>query len=187
MCSVLAAAAAIEGKYDWVIVDGNLETDPYQKIKSYLKTGEFKYFGSTVMPGPQLKQAIPFTKLIREKFPQLRIIWGGYFASNHHTTVIKSGCVDVVINGPGDKAFPAVLETLSKNQPLDEIENLVFIRDGKIVKTKKATLYEQDELPRARRCIAAEQGLKPRKASYNDASWSVPSPEYVIISAPSRR
>src|SRR5439155_577438 len=32
-------------------------------------------------------------------------------------------------------------------------------------------LYEQDELPRARRCIAAEQGLKPRKASYNDASW----------------
>src|SRR5437762_2467942 len=144
--AILAIAASVEGIVEYVIVDGNRERDPLTKILNYLNTGEFDFFASTVMPGPQLKQAIPFTKLIREKFPQLKIIWGGYFASNHHNTVIKSGYVDVVISGPGDKAFPAVLEAMNNNRPLDEIENLVFIRDGKIVKTKKATLYEQDEL-----------------------------------------
>ena len=62
--SILQVGASIYGKYDFVFVDGNLETDPWRKIELYLKTGEYKYFGSTVMPGPQLKQAIPFSKKV---------------------------------------------------------------------------------------------------------------------------
>jgi radical SAM superfamily enzyme YgiQ (UPF0313 family) len=99
------------------------------------------------MPGPQLKQAIPFTKKIRTHFPDIKIIWGGYFASNHHNTVIKSGYVDVIVNGPGDKAFPALLKSIVENKSFHEIENLIFLDEGKIIKTKKASLYDQDALP----------------------------------------
>src|SRR5215472_17574472 len=77
--SVLSVAAAVVGKYEYVIVDGNLEKDPYEKIFRYFSTGAFKYFGSTVMPGPQLKQAIPITKKVRESFPNIINVWGGYF------------------------------------------------------------------------------------------------------------
>src|ERR1044071_8119808 len=80
--SILSIAASIEGRFDYVIVDGNMETDPAQKIFNYLSKGGFKYFGCTAMPGPQLKQAIPISKKIRELYPDIRIIWGGYFASN---------------------------------------------------------------------------------------------------------
>jgi len=45
--------------------------NPWQTIENYLKTGEFKYFGSTVMPGPQLRQAIPFTKKLKNNFQKL--------------------------------------------------------------------------------------------------------------------
>src|SRR4051812_36901621 len=82
--AILAIAASIEGLCDYAIVDGNRERDPLKKILSYLSAGEFGFFASTVMPGPQLKQAIPFTKKIREEFSDIKIIWGGYFASNHH-------------------------------------------------------------------------------------------------------
>jgi anaerobic magnesium-protoporphyrin IX monomethyl ester cyclase len=145
--AILAIAASIEGLFDYVIIDGNRESDPLTKITNHLSTGEFRFFAITVMPGPQLKQAIPFTIKLRKQFPQLKIIWGGYFASNQHTTVIKSGYVDIVVNGPGDKAFPAVLNAMMHNQPFDFIENLVYGKDGKVIKTKKAALYEQDELP----------------------------------------
>ena len=145
--AILAIAASIEGLTDFAIVDGNLETDPWRRIQEYLSTGDFGFFASTVMPGPQLRQAIPFTKKIRQQFPGVKIVWGGYFASNHHQTVIRSGWVDVVVNGPGDKAFPALLKALSGDQPLDDIENLVFLRNGEVIKTRKAGLYEQDELP----------------------------------------
>jgi radical SAM superfamily enzyme YgiQ (UPF0313 family) len=145
--SILSIAASIEGRFEYAIVDGNRETDPLRKITEYLASGDFGFFASTVMPGPQLKQAIPFTKTIRKEFPQLKIIWGGYFASNHHATVIRSGAVDVVVAGPGDKAFPALLDALAHTRPLHDIENLIFLEDGKIIKTKKATLYDQDTLP----------------------------------------
>jgi anaerobic magnesium-protoporphyrin IX monomethyl ester cyclase len=46
--SLLAVAAAIDNNYEWVIVDGNRENDPEQKILNYLNTGEFAFFGLTV-------------------------------------------------------------------------------------------------------------------------------------------
>ena len=145
--AILSIAASIEGSVEYAIVDGNREKDPLKKITDYLITGQYGYFASTVMPGPQLRQAIPFTKFIRQKFPEVKIIWGGYFASNHHNTVINSGYVDVVVSGPGDKAFPELLQALETNHSLDNIENLVYLSGGKVVKTRKASIYEQDALP----------------------------------------
>ena len=48
--SILQIGASIHGKRPYVFVDGNKEKDPYSEIARYLKTGQFKYFGSSVMP-----------------------------------------------------------------------------------------------------------------------------------------
>jgi anaerobic magnesium-protoporphyrin IX monomethyl ester cyclase len=145
--SILSIAASIHGKFDYVIVDGNLETDPSQKISEYLSGGGFGYFGCTAMPGPQLKQAIPISKMIRESFPDIKTIWGGYFASNQSGVVLNSGYVDFVINGPGDKSFPALLDALENSEPYSSVANLVYRHHGELIKTKKDELYDQDELP----------------------------------------
>lgn len=145
--SILQVGASIEGKHDYVFVDGNLEKDPWIKIKSYLSTGEFKFFGCTVMPGQQPKQAIPFTKKIREEFPDVINIWGGYFPANQYKSVLNSGYVDYVINGPGDEAFPQLIDSLETNSDPSLIKNLIFKRNGEFIKTQKADLLDQDLLP----------------------------------------
>src|SRR6187399_1958832 len=122
--SILSVASSIEGIYDYVIVDGNLEDDPWKKIHAYLNDGGFGYFGCTSMPGPQLKQAIPISKKIRELFPNVKIIWGGYFPSNQSKVVLNSGYVDFVINGPGERSFPALVDALENNKPYELIHNL---------------------------------------------------------------
>lgn len=144
--SILQVGASIDGSFDYVFVDGNLETDPWQTIRGHLSTGTFRYFGCTVMPGPQLRQAIPFSKKIREEFPDVTIIWGGYFASNQYSSVINSGFVDYIIYGPGDEAFPQLLGSLQRNEPLDHINNLIFKSGEKTVKTPQAALSDQDAL-----------------------------------------
>ncbi|HEX9979943.1 MAG TPA: radical SAM protein [Flavobacterium sp.] len=148
--SILQVGASIHGKYDYVFVDGNLEKDPWHKIESYLLTGEFKYFGSTVMPGPQLRQAIPFTKKIREQFPDVVTIWGGYFASNQYKVALDSGYVDYIINGPGDNSFPQLIEALEANdiERIFFIKNLIYNKSGEIVKTVVEALLDQDTLPK---------------------------------------
>ena len=145
--SILQVGASIEGKYDYVFVDGNLEKDPWKIIQDYLVTGKFKYFGCTVMPGMQPKQAIPFSKKIREQFPEVVIIWGGYFPANQYKVVLNSGFVDYVINGPGDEAFPQLLNCLENNLDLSSVKNIVYKRNDKFVITQKAELFNQDTLP----------------------------------------
>jgi anaerobic magnesium-protoporphyrin IX monomethyl ester cyclase len=145
--SILNIAASVEGKYEWVIVDGNCEADPLQKIESYLKTGEFGYLGFTVMPGPQLREAIPLSKKIKEKYPYTTMIWGGYFPSSQPKAVLSSGFVDFIINGPGDHAFPRLIDALENHEPYEFIKNLIYKADGKITKTIKEDLLDQDSLP----------------------------------------
>ncbi len=146
--SILQVAASIDGRFGWTLVDGNLESDPWEKISSYLATGEYGYFGSTVMPGPQLRQAIPISKKIREQFPSVKIIWGGYFPSNQQKVCLNSGYIDILIIGPGDKCFPELLSRL-ENGDTDwkDIPNLAYRAAEDIVVTKKDEIYDQDTLP----------------------------------------
>ena len=92
------------------------------------------------MPGPQLRQAIPLSEEIRKKFPKIKIVWGGYFPSNHPKVVLNSGYVDVIINGPGDKTFPALLDAFECSQSYREINNLIFKLGDEIIKTAKDEL-----------------------------------------------
>jgi anaerobic magnesium-protoporphyrin IX monomethyl ester cyclase len=176
--TILQVAASVYGKFEFVLVDGNREEDAWQTIQNYLDSGQFKYFACTVMPGPQLRQAIPFTKKIRENYPNIITIWGGYFASNQYKVSIESGYVDYIVNGIGDVAFPALLEALEAESGtviaqqvgitnydqqiislppsggrvgdggLHKINNLIFKENGKIVKTHKITAIDMDLLPK---------------------------------------
>ncbi|WP_293896016.1 radical SAM protein [Flavobacterium sp.] len=149
--SILQVGASIYGKYDYVFVDGNLEKNAWQTIENYLKTGEFKYFGSTVMPGPQLRQAIPFTKKIKTLFPEIVTVWGGYFAANQYKVSLESDVVDYVINGPGDVAFPSLIDFLENNKKdqIFLIKNLIYKNEnGEIIKTAVEALLNQDTLPK---------------------------------------
>jgi anaerobic magnesium-protoporphyrin IX monomethyl ester cyclase len=145
--SILSIASSIDGMIGYVMVDGNLEIDPWDKIHDYLKEGNIKYVGITCMPGPQLKQAIPISKKIKELFPGTIIIWGGYFASNQSNVVLNSGYIDFAINGPGEKAFPSLIDALENNKPYELIHNLIYRSGDTIIRTNKDELYEPDELP----------------------------------------
>ncbi|HEX5171722.1 MAG TPA: radical SAM protein [Cyclobacteriaceae bacterium] len=145
--SILQVGASIDGKYEYAFVDGNMEKDPWLAIRKYLDNG-YNIFGCTAMPGPQLQQAIPYSKEIRELYPHVRIIWGGYFAANQFKSVINSGCVDYIINGPGDEAFPLLVEAIEKHEKsVESIQNLIYKKGEEIIKTSQAPLLDQDKLP----------------------------------------
>jgi radical SAM superfamily enzyme YgiQ (UPF0313 family) len=145
--SILQVAASVHPTHEVVLVDGNRERDPWRVIEGCLSRGDVRVFGTTVMPGPQLRQAITFTKLARERFPNVVNVWGGYFAANQHKTVLSSGWVDYVIDGAGDAAFPQLLNAVENIGPVDGIANLIHRKDGRIVRNARAPLPDMDTLP----------------------------------------
>lgn len=146
--SILQVGGALRGKYEPVFVDGNAEQDPQERIISLIESEKPIVFGLTVMPGPQLKQAIPITKFIKEKYPDLTIIWGGYFASNQYKSVLDSGWVDYIIDGPCDDMFEAFVTKIEEgSKDFDSIPNLIYVRDSEVIKTKKSAIPDMKNIP----------------------------------------
>ncbi|MGH2643973.1 MAG: B12-binding domain-containing radical SAM protein, partial [Chitinophagaceae bacterium] len=116
-------------------------------ITSYLASGEFKYVGFTVMPGPSLQQAIPFAKRLKEDYREIIMIWGGYFASNQYEVVLNSGYVDFVVYGPGDHTFPQLINALENHSSIEGIKNLIYPSNDKLIKNQKEDLIDQQTLP----------------------------------------
>ena len=113
--SVLSVGAVLEGKYPYQIIDGNLESDVRATLLKAIREQEIRYLGITVMPGPQLQQAIQLSRELKQIFPKLTIIWGGYFPSLHTDVVQRSGFVDYAIRGQGEYAFLELIEALEKD------------------------------------------------------------------------
>ena len=95
------------------------------------------------MPAPQLKQAISFTKKIKELYKNVITILVGCFPSNQKEEVINLDYVDYVINGTGNFAFPEFLDALENNKPLDLMKNMAFKNKGTIIITPAAEILNQ--------------------------------------------
>jgi anaerobic magnesium-protoporphyrin IX monomethyl ester cyclase len=146
--SILQVASSIDNLHNYFIVDGNLESSPLDKILTFFSKQTIDIFGLTVMPGPQLKQAIPISKAIKQQFPNTTIVWGGYFPSNQPKIVLDSEYVDVIINGMGDKVFPELLNCIEHKKPFTDLSNIIYKKNNEIIVAKKDAIYDLDVLPR---------------------------------------
>src|SRR5262245_27816465 len=94
--SVLHLAAMLEGREEYEIVDGNAEPDSWAAIDSLAQRGKVEMLGVSVMPGPQLRSAVPVCRAFREKYPHVPIVWGGYFPSLYTEATLNAPYVDFV-------------------------------------------------------------------------------------------
>ena len=71
------------------LVDGNLLADPLPTLRKITDSVPgIKHIALTVMPGPQVPVAIHVSRTLRPEYPELDIIWGGYFPSFHYHVIL---------------------------------------------------------------------------------------------------
>src|SRR5690554_6476747 len=100
--SLLAVGALLEGEYDYTIVDGNLDPDPVATIDRLVRESGASILGVTVMPGPQISHAVPHCRELKARHPNLTIVWGGYFPTQHYDSCLRADYVDYVVRGHGE-------------------------------------------------------------------------------------
>ena len=124
--SLLALGALLEGKTPYQIVDGNLEPDPLDALDRAIQEREALYLGVTVMPGPQLAAADSHCQEIRRRHPRTRIVWGGYFPTQHYDVCLRDGPVDFVVRGHGERAFADLVARAPNQGDPESIPGLVY-------------------------------------------------------------
>ena len=106
-------------------------------------------------------------KSIKEKYPSLKIIFGGSHPSEFPELVLKDQNVDLVVAGEGEITFSKILRNLEKKQPIDEIHGIAYRTEGGVIKTPpRQRMEEIDELPYpARHLLPMELYLEETKRS----------------------
>ncbi len=147
--SLLALGALLEGQHDYVIVDGNLEVDPIVALTRVIRETGAAILGVTVMPGPQLTEAVPTCRALKAIFPELTIIWGGYFPTQHYEACLQSNFVDYVVRGHGEVVFKILIDALVRGGDPTALPGLAY-RDrvtGEVRANALAPIPHPDQLP----------------------------------------
>jgi anaerobic magnesium-protoporphyrin IX monomethyl ester cyclase len=148
--SVMALAAVLEGREDWSLVDGNVVADPAAAIISRLAAvprSVTALLAVTVMPGPQLTQAVAVCRRVREALPRVLIVWGGYFPTQHTETVLRSPHVDFVVRSQGEQSLLQLAGVLRSGGVLNAVGGLSWKAGGQIIQNPVQPLTTLDELP----------------------------------------
>ncbi len=146
--AVLSLAAVLEGREDYVIVDGNLDPDPAATLDRIMRESGIELLAVSVMPGPQMVAAISLCREFRRRHPAVRIVWGGYFASLYTDATLNAKYVDIVVRGQGEGTFLELIDALRAKSDLSRVRGISF-RDafGLHVHTRQRPLQSPDELP----------------------------------------
>ncbi len=145
--SLLAVSAVIAADYDIEFIDGNLIADPTTAIIERAQATSAKLLAVTVMPGPQLRQAVPVCKQVKAALPDLTILWGGYFPTQHEQVILQSNYVDYVIQGQGEAPFHKFVDTLHNGGALTDVPAMGYNDHGTIKVTPRAPNVPLDNLP----------------------------------------
>lgn len=157
--SLLALGAVLEGRYQYRLVDGNLDADATATVLRALAATPHRLVGLTVMPGPQVGPAIAISAAIRAHCPELPIVWGGYFPTLYPEAAINAPYVDYVVRGQGEDVLLELLERLPDAGPpgaessaadpeaVAGVRGLTWKRDGRIVHNPDRPVRAPHEFP----------------------------------------
>jgi anaerobic magnesium-protoporphyrin IX monomethyl ester cyclase len=147
--AILSIAAALEGKEEYAIVDGNLDANPGATLDRIAAENNVELLAVSVMPGPQMVSAIPLCREFREKHPKIPIVWGGYFPSLYTDAALNARYVDFAIRGQGEETLLELLQTLRNGRRFAGVAGVSYKDDfGLHVHNRERPLRSPNAFPR---------------------------------------
>jgi radical SAM superfamily enzyme YgiQ (UPF0313 family) len=179
--AVLSLAAVLEGKEDYAIVDGNFDPNPGSTLEHIMQGSGATLLAVSVMPGPQMKTAIPLCREFRRKYPSVPIVWGGYFPSLYTDAALNADYVDFVVRGQGEETLLDLLQALHTTRNFSAVPGLSYKDDfGLHVHNSDRPLRPPNDFPWLpyHRLPSAERYILPtflgRRTAVHQASIGCP-------------
>src|SRR6266852_1317398 len=146
--SLLALGAVLEGRHEYAIVDGNAEPEPLMALDRSVRDSGARVLAMTVMPGPQLRDAVPIAQELKRRHPGVTMVWGGYFPTQHYEVCLRASYVDYVVRGHGEISFLQLLDLLERGGSADGVPGLAYRVNGDAVTSNALPpIPDPQELP----------------------------------------
>lgn len=139
--SVLAIGSQINKLVDVNICDNNLGSRDSPEIASEIINSGAPYLGISSMIGHQLKEGLEVAEIVKNKKPEIPIIFGGAAATMLSEEIISTGFVDFVIRGQGEKPLEKLLSLNGdfSDERLSEVLGLTYKNSFSMIKSTQNT------------------------------------------------
>ncbi len=95
-------------------------------------------------------------KAVRRALPETELVMGGYHATFAAERILRAyPCVDVVLKGEAEHAFPQLLDRLEAGVSLRDVDGVSVVEDGRLVDRPTAVIQDLDALPFPDRSLLA--------------------------------
>lgn len=139
------AAPLIDAGFDVSLIDCRVI---HPHIPDIIKAARDSLFvGLSVMTGLQIRDAVAISKAVKEAFPDIPVVWGGYHASMLPEQTLAESYVDLVIRGQGQLGAAELARRLGDGSSIDGISGLCYKSDGKVIISDYPKLMELDQFP----------------------------------------
>lgn len=127
---IYAATDAVKAGYDLRLVDLRCERDDWRTVLEPLLAEKPRLVGISVMTGIPLKSARDIALYVKERHPDVPVVWGG-----PHVTVlpetIEEPYLDFLIRGYGSRPLRLLLDELARPAPdFSRVPGLSWRQDG---------------------------------------------------------
>ncbi|MHC4375935.1 MAG: B12-binding domain-containing radical SAM protein [Planctomycetota bacterium] len=137
------ASGPVADGYDVQMFDAMVDDDYIEKVLEACDGA--LCFASSCILGYQVYDGYVVAKAVRERYPNLPIIWGGWFPSVTPEMYLREGIADAVGMGQGELTFRDVVNALAAGEPLDGVPGLALWRDGQVVYTDHRAVVGFDQ------------------------------------------
>ena len=144
--SVLALGTVINREgYEVTIIDSRIEDDYAKRIDEIDEAP--LCFGISSIIGYQVTEGIRIARLLKKRFPETPIVWGGWFPTMLPEVTVTSSLADVVVKGQGEFSFLELLECIRRSGSLSEINGITYMENGEIINTPDRPLEDPTTFP----------------------------------------
>ena len=145
--ALVAVGSALDrSKYDVVIVDGRLESDPIGALLAHLDDRAV-CLGVTVLTGAPIRDALKVTRAVKQARPNLPIVWGGWHPSLFPEQCLTEPDVDAVVVGQGEETFAEIVDRYAAGQSLEGVFGCAYRAPQSAVVNPPRPFRDVNDLP----------------------------------------
>jgi radical SAM superfamily enzyme YgiQ (UPF0313 family) len=104
-------------------------------------------FGVTCMTGPQILHALAGCAFVKEKYPDVPIVWGGIHASLLPEQTLANPYADIAVVGEAEETFPELVTALESGAPLSNVSGICYKENGRVCRTGERPFADLDKQP----------------------------------------
>ena len=132
--------------YRVVIIDARMESDPLKRLKE--ECSGAICLGVTTLTGAPLKDALIASRYIKEEYPNLSIIWGGWHASLFgEDTLWEESSIDITVQGQGETTFRELVLSIDAGVGVESISGITYRdKSGEVIKNKPRPMMDMNSL-----------------------------------------